>query len=102
LRAAGFAVTTSTLRDAPYVSRAERFDFATVPGYGGLDLVPVIRKLTPKTVVLVLSGDERYEALALAAGADGFLLKGSPNFQEELLALLDRLRFTRGDAPKSL
>jgi hypothetical protein len=80
VRAAGFAVTTATLRDVPYVSHAEPFDLVTLPGYGGLDLVPVILKLAPKTLVIVLSGDDRYEALALAAGAHGFVLKGTVTF----------------------
>jgi DNA-binding response OmpR family regulator len=97
LRAAGFEVVLATVRDSPYAAGAENFDLVCLPGTEGLDLLRVIRKLSPGCKVLVLSGDPGYEPLALAAGADAFLLKGGQqNFVAELHALIERLGFRSG------
>ena len=56
-----------------------------MPGRGGLDILPEIRRDNPQTRVLVLTGrtEEAFIMRALQAGAHGYLLKTSS--QEELL-----------------
>ncbi len=56
-----------------------------MPGKSGLDVLPQIRRMHPKTRVLVLTGrtEDAYIMRALQAGAHGYLLKTSS--QEELL-----------------
>ena len=56
-----------------------------MPGRGGLEILPEIRRDNPQTRVLVLTGrtEEAFIMRALQAGAHGYLLKTSS--QEELL-----------------
>lgn len=50
-----------------------------MPGKGGLEIMPEIRKQAPKTKILVLTGrdDDLYIMRALRAGAHGYLLKST-------------------------
>ena len=49
----------------------------TMPGLGGLDALPVLRKIAPDSRILVLTmhEDELYLRQALKAGAAGYILK---------------------------
>jgi DNA-binding NarL/FixJ family response regulator len=61
-----------------------------MPGFSGLDAVPLIRKETPGAEVLVLSRYEEREMRlkALEAGARGYVTK-SQGLARELLAAID-------------
>jgi DNA-binding NarL/FixJ family response regulator len=52
----------------------------SMPGMGGLELIPHIRRLVPATGIVVYSAfaTPRIEATALARGADRYLRKGAP------------------------
>jgi DNA-binding response OmpR family regulator len=100
LRSAGFAVVTAHVYEAEARFGEGRFDLVCLPGRDGVHLVPVIRALDPKVVVIVLSSDPRYEARALAAGAHGFINKGTASPIEEITRVLHRLGFGKGgDTP---
>ncbi len=62
-----------------------------MPGKSGLDVLPHIRRMHPKTRVLVLTGrtEDAYIMRALQAGAHGYLLKTSS--QEELLECVHKV-----------
>lgn len=62
----------------------------SMPGFSGLDAVPVIRKETPGVEVLILSRYEEREMRlkALEAGARGYVTK-SQGLARELLAAID-------------
>lgn len=62
----------------------------SMPGFSGLDAVPVIRKETPGAEVLILSRYEEREMRlkALEAGARGYVMK-SQGLARELLAAID-------------
>lgn len=49
----------------------------TMPGLGGLDALPSLRKITPKSKILILTmhDDESYLRRALKGGAVGYVLK---------------------------
>ncbi|MBE2272265.1 MAG: response regulator transcription factor [Anaerolinea sp.] len=49
----------------------------SMPGLGGLDAIPVVRKVTPTSRILVLTmhDDESYLKSALRSGASGYVLK---------------------------
>lgn len=46
-------------------------------GFDGSELVPLIKRKSPATAVIILSGyeDDKYAGKAIAAGASGFLIK---------------------------
>jgi DNA-binding NarL/FixJ family response regulator len=52
----------------------------SMPGMGGLELIPRLRRLVPATGIVVYSAfaTPRIEAQALASGADRYLKKGAP------------------------
>jgi len=62
----------------------------SMPGFSGLEAVPVIRKETPGAEVLILSRHEEREIRlkALEAGARGYVTK-SQGLARELLAAID-------------
>lgn len=62
----------------------------SMPGFSGLDAVPMIRKQTPGAEVLILSRYEEREMRlkALEAGARGYVTK-SQGLARELLAAID-------------
>lgn len=62
----------------------------SMPGFSGLEAVPVIRKDTPGAEVLILSRHEEREIRlkALEAGARGYVTK-SQGLARELLAAID-------------
>jgi DNA-binding NarL/FixJ family response regulator len=62
----------------------------SMPGFSGLEAVPLIRKETPKSEVLILSRHEEREMRlkALEAGARGYVTK-SQGLARELLAAID-------------
>src|SRR5262245_1006060 len=53
----------------------------SLPGMSGIDLIREVRKTRPELRCAILSGhrSRSYVQQALAAGADGYLLKGDPN-----------------------
>lgn len=63
-----------------------------LPDGSGADLIRELAETTPRVgVILGTSGDDNAEALAMAAGADGFLAKPVTSlaaFQETILSLL--------------
>jgi DNA-binding NarL/FixJ family response regulator len=62
---------------------------ARMPVMDGLEATRLIKERWPRVKVIVLTTYPEYQAHALAAGADAFLVKGCP--AEELLrAILDR------------
>ena len=50
-----------------------------LPGLGGLDVLPVVRWYSPRTKVIMLSGQDDEETIreALRRGAQGYVVKGS-------------------------
>jgi DNA-binding NarL/FixJ family response regulator len=52
----------------------------SMPGMGGLELIPHLRRLAPATGIVVYSAfaTPRIETQALACGADRYLKKGAP------------------------
>lgn len=52
----------------------------SMPGLGGLDLIPRVASSAPDTAIVVLSGfgADRVSSHALALGADRYLVKGEP------------------------
>ena len=50
----------------------------SMPGGGGIDAVPLVKRASPTTRVVIYSGDSSpaLEEAALAAGADAFVRKG--------------------------
>ncbi len=61
-----------------------------LPGLSGLEGLPALARLLPRTRILLLTGDDSPELVgdACQANASGFLVKGLP--PEHLAALLDR------------
>jgi DNA-binding NarL/FixJ family response regulator len=57
-----------------------------MPVCDGVEATQAIKAQWPEVEVIVLTVSAAYEAAAIAAGADGFLLKGGPS--QELLAAL--------------
>lgn len=68
----------------------------TLPDGSGADLIAELVGATPRIdAVLAISGDAETEAVAMAAGADGFLLKPVERiaeFQHHILSLLPKER----------
>lgn len=62
-----------------------------MPGKGGLDILPEIRKHAPQVKVLVLTGREEdvYIVRALRSGAHGYILKSAE--QQELLDAVEKV-----------
>jgi len=60
----------------------------SLPGMGGIELVATLRDRQPRMRCLILSGhnERTYVARALAAGAQGYLLKGEPGEIENAIA----------------
>jgi len=75
------ATVVSTGKDALRALEVEGYDVAVVdlemPGLSGAETIIRMRRLSPGLRVLVVSGyaDRRHVLAALAAGADGYLLK---------------------------
>ena len=61
-----------------------------LPGVPAAELLSELRKTSPKTSVIVLSGRPEVEEAALSAGADAFVSKTDPPER-----LLDTIRTTR-------
>jgi two-component system chemotaxis response regulator CheY len=61
-----------------------------MPGHDGLDLLPRLRALRPKTVIIMVSGksDAQTVKLAVARGAAGFIVK--PYTADHVLNTVDR------------
>lgn len=81
LSVCGAAATAETaLEELP----AMQVDLAVIdmslPAMGGIELVAALRERRPETRCLILSGhnEKSYVERALAAGAQGYLLKGEP------------------------
>jgi DNA-binding NarL/FixJ family response regulator len=74
----------------------------TMPGIGGIEATREIRKLYPHTKILILTMHKRIEYLhhAIAAGADGYLLKEDSN--DELSAAITAIRKGRRYITQSL
>ncbi|HJU07197.1 MAG TPA: response regulator transcription factor [Rhodanobacteraceae bacterium] len=62
----------------------------SLPMMGGIELVAALRERHPQTRCLILSGhnETSYVERALAAGAQGYLLKGEPS---EIRTAIDRV-----------
>jgi DNA-binding NarL/FixJ family response regulator/two-component sensor histidine kinase len=62
-----------------------------MPVMDGLEAIPAIRRATPETKILVLSGftSDQMEREALSVGADAYLEKGVP--PQDIVALLQKL-----------
>jgi len=62
-----------------------------MPGKGGLDILPEIRRQAPRVKVLVLTGrqDESYIVRALRAGAHGYILKSTD--ESELVDSIEKV-----------
>ena len=62
----------------------------SLPMMGGIELVAALRERHPRTRCLILSGhnETSYVERALAAGAQGYLLKGEPS---EIRTAIDRV-----------
>ena len=58
----------------------------SLPGIAADQLLPVLRRLCPDLVVIVLSGRPEFRQVALTAGADAFIGKTDP--PEQLLAAI--------------
>lgn len=60
----------------------------SLPGMGGIELVATLRDRQPRMRCLILSGhnERTYVERALAAGAQGYLLKGEPGEIENAIA----------------
>lgn len=69
----------------------------SMPGLGGLEALPRVRRAAPEAKILILTvhEDEAYFFQALEAGAAGYVLKGAP--AEEFLAALRLV--ARGGVP---
>lgn len=68
-----------------------------MPGLSGIGAIRVLRQSLPKIIILVLStySEERYVLEAMAAGADGYVLKSIPI--EELTRLIHAFHEGRPD-----
>ncbi|KAF0109019.1 MAG: putative two-component response regulator [Anaerolineaceae bacterium] len=62
-----------------------------MPGLSGLETIPKLQKITPqaKIIALTMMNQEAYQPAALAAGADGFVAKGSMG--AELVTTIQRV-----------
>ncbi len=60
----------------------------TMPGLGGLEVLPLLRKIAPETRILILTmhDDESYLRQALREGASGYVLKKAAD--SELIAAI--------------
>lgn len=72
----------------------------SMPGFSGLEAVPLIRKETPGSAVLVLSRHEERDMRlkAIEAGALGYVTK-SQGLARELLAAIDQIVRDRSTLP---
>ena len=66
-----------------------------ISGEAREDVIQGIRGFAPQTAVLVLCAQPDQKEIALAAGADAFVLKGDP--PKRLLTTLEAIRIRRGD-----
>lgn len=62
-----------------------------MPGLNGLEILPVLRTLVPRSLIVILTllDTEAYRRAARRAGADAFVSKGA--LHAELLPTIDRL-----------
>lgn len=76
----------------------------TKPGFGGLELLQEIAKKSPlvRVIVLTLQDNEEYAALALRAGASGFISKNAASHELELAikAIAEGEDYLATEAPK--
>lgn len=82
LSVCGTAESAETaLRELETVSADIAMIDMSLPMMGGIELVAALRERHPHTRCLILSGhnEARYVERALAAGAQGYLLKGEPS-----------------------
>jgi len=83
-------------REAIAMARAQQPDVAIVdigmPGLGGVEATRQIRRVSPRTEVMILSahGSEKLAQELLDAGARGYLLKDDAN--DSVIAAVDALR----------
>jgi DNA-binding NarL/FixJ family response regulator len=76
--------TAATWRDGLYAAKGRPFDIALIdvglPDGDGVDLVARVKALQPDltAIVATVMGDDATVVRALAAGADGYLLKDTP------------------------
>jgi DNA-binding NarL/FixJ family response regulator len=91
LAVCGAAATAETaLEELPDL----RVDLAVIdmslPAMGGIELVAALRERQPGTRCLILSGhnEKSYVERALAAGAQGYLLKGEPAEIENAITMV--------------
>lgn len=76
--------TASSWREGLHVAKGSSFDVALIdvglPDGDGVELVAMIKALQPAMTVIVatIMGDDATVVRALAAGADGYLLKDTP------------------------
>jgi DNA-binding NarL/FixJ family response regulator len=81
LRVCGAAATAETaLQELPGLQVDLAVIDMSLPAMGGIELVARLREERPQTRCLILSGhnEKSYVERALAAGAQGYLLKGEP------------------------
>jgi len=81
----GIAVKEAgTVREGAHLVRSAQFDIALIdlslPDGSGLDVLRAYRKATPEgaAIVTTVMSDDSHIVSALAAGADGYLLKEQP------------------------
>ena len=82
----GFTAVERIQTDSPDVVLMD----VDMPGLSGIGAIRVLKKLYPRMKIFVLStyNDERYVREAMAAGADGYILKNIDS--DELLKIISR------------
>lgn len=83
----GFTAVERIQADAPDVALID----VDMPGLSGIGAIRVLKKSRPSLKILVLStyNDERYVREAMAAGADGYILKNIDS--DELLRIIKQV-----------
>lgn len=89
LSVCGAAATAETaLEELPDLGADLAVVDMSLPAMGGIELVAALRRRLPQMRCLILSGhnEKTYVERALAAGAQGYLLKGEPAEIENAIA----------------
>lgn len=89
LNVCGAAATAETaLEELPGMQADLAVIDMSLPAMGGIELVAALREQRPQMRCLILSGhnEKSYVERALAAGAQGYLLKGEPGEIENAIA----------------
>jgi DNA-binding NarL/FixJ family response regulator len=89
LSVCGSAATAETaLEELPELDADLAVIDMSLPAMGGIELVAALREKRPRMRCLILSGhnEKSYVERALAAGAQGYLLKGEPGEIENAIA----------------